>query len=273
MIHLPIKGDLLWIYACSFLIAILMAGVSFIGLRYRSLIYPTDDLIRTFVSNDVVNLFVGLPVLLGSMSVAWRGKLIGLLCWVGALFFVFYNYIAYVFAMPLNWAFLLHLLLTMLSVYTFIGLVTNIDGKVVQQRLSGAVPEKLAGGVLTGLGLLFLVRVISMVVNAIISGHLLTRTELAVSISDFLITPAWIIVGILLWRSKELGYVTGLGMLFQGSMLFIALIIFLLLQPFLTTAPLAIADIVVIFTMGLICFIPFALFVRGAMAERRSSVE
>jgi len=72
---------------------------------------------------------------------------------------------------------------------------------------------------------------------------------------------------------KELGYVTGLGMLFQGSMLFIALIIFLLLQPFLTTAPLAIADIVVIFTMGLICFIPFALFVRGAMAERRSSVE
>jgi len=62
-------------------------------------------------------------------------------------------------------------------------------------------------------------------------------------------------------------------MLFQGSMLFIALIIFLLLQPFLTTAPLAIADIVVIFMMGLICFIPFALFVRGAMAERRSSVE
>jgi hypothetical protein len=69
------------------------------------------------------------------------------------------------------------------------------------------------------------------------------RTELAVSISDFLITPAWIIVGILLWRRKELGYVTGLGMLFQGSMLFIALISFLLLQPFLTTAPLVIADI------------------------------
>jgi hypothetical protein len=83
LINLPIKGDLLWIYVCSFLIAILMAVVSIIGLRYRSLIYPTDDLIRTFVSNDVVNLFVALPILLGSMSVAWRGKLIGLLCWVG----------------------------------------------------------------------------------------------------------------------------------------------------------------------------------------------
>jgi hypothetical protein len=249
-----------------------MAVVSIIGLRYRTLIYPTDDLIQTFVSNDVVNLFIGLPILLGSMSVAWRGKLIGLLCWVGALFFVFYNYIAYVFAMPLNWAFLLHLLLAMMSGYTFIGLVVSIDGKVVQQRLSGAVQEKLAGAVLAGLGLLFLVRVISIVVNAIISGTLLARTELAVSISDFLITPAWILVGILLWRRKELGYVAGLGMLFQGSMLFVALIIFLLLQPFLTTAPLVIADIVVILAIGLICFIPFALFVRGVIGEHRSSV-
>jgi hypothetical protein len=134
------------------------------------------------------------------------------------------------------------------------------------------VQEKLAGAVLAGLGLLFLVRVISIVVNAIISGTLLARTELAVSISDFLITPAWILVGILLWRRKELGYVAGLGMLFQGSMLFVALIIFLLLQPFLTTAPLVIADIVVIFAIGLICFIPFALFVRGVMGEHRRSV-
>src|SRR5512134_1119176 len=103
MINLPIKGDISLIYIFSFLIAILMAVVSIIGLRYRTLIYPTDDLIRTFVSNDVVNLCIGLPILLGSMWLAWRGKLIGLLCWVGALFFVLYNYIAYVFAMPLNW--------------------------------------------------------------------------------------------------------------------------------------------------------------------------
>lgn len=267
MINLPIKGDISLIYIFSFLIAILMAVVSIIGLRYRTLIYPTHDLIRTFAPNDVVNLFIGLPILPGSMWLAWRGKLIGLLCWVGALFFVFYNYIAYVFAMPLHWAFLFHLFLAMLGVYTLLGLIAEIDGKVLQERLRGAVPEKLAGGVLVGLGLLFLLRVISIVANTITHGGLLARAELAVSISDFLITPAWIIAGILLWRRKELGYVTGLGMLFQGSMLFIALITFLLLQPFLTTTPFAIADIAVISTMGLLCFIPFALFVRGVLAK------
>ena len=143
---LPVKGKLSLIYGASFLIAILMTIASIAGLRYRAVIYPTDELVRTFVPNDVVNLFIGLPILLGSMWLAWRGKLIGLLCWTGALFFVFYNYTAYVFAMPLNWAFPLHLVLMTLSAYALVALVAFIDGKAVQQRLSGSVPERFAGG-------------------------------------------------------------------------------------------------------------------------------
>jgi len=268
---LPIRRNLALIYALSFIIAILMAAASIAGLLYRTAIYPTDELLRSFVPNDVVNLFIGLPILLGSMWLARRGKLIGLLFWPGALFFVLYNYIVYVFAMPLNVAFLLHLALVTISVYPLIGLVASIDGKVVQQRLTGAVPERLAGGVLAGLGLLFFLRVIGVIVNALTSQTPIAETELALHISDFLITPAWVIGGVLLWQRKEFGYVIGLGLLFQASMLFIGLIIFLLLQPFLTTAPFVLADVVVIFTMGLICFIPFALFVRGVVSNRNSS--
>lgn len=268
-INLPVKGKLSLIFTFSFLIAILMMVASVAGLRYRALVYPTDELVRTFVSNDVVNLFIGLPILLGSMWFAWRGRLFGLLCWPGALFFVFYNYTAYVFAMPLNWAFPLHLTLMTSSLYALIGLVASIDGKVVQQRLSGAVPEKLAGGVLAGLGILFLLRGIGVLVSAISNGTTLLETELAVNIADFLTIPAWVIGGILLWQRKEFGYVIGLGLLFQGSMLFIALIIFLLLQPLLTNASFALVDVIVILVMGLICFIPFALFVRGVTANKK----
>lgn len=265
---LPVKGKLSLIYATSILIAILMATVSIAGVRYRTVIYPTEELLRAFVANDVVNLIIGLPILLGSMWLARRGKLSGLLCWPGALFFVLYNYLAYVFAMPLNWAFLVHLVLVMLSAYALIGLVASLDAKAVQQRLTGAVPEKFAGGVLAGLGFLFALRVIGIVVSAIFDSMSLPETELAVNIADFLTTPAWIVGGILLWRRNELGYVTGLGLLFQGSMLFIALIIVMLLQPILSTAPFAITDVIVIAVMGLIFFIPFALFVRGVMTNR-----
>ena len=71
---LPIRRDLTLTYALSFIIAILMAAASVAGLLYRTDIYPTEELLRTFVSNDVVNLFIGLPILLGSMWLARRGN-------------------------------------------------------------------------------------------------------------------------------------------------------------------------------------------------------
>jgi hypothetical protein len=260
---LPLRRNLTLMYTLSFIITILMAVASVAGILYQTIIYPTDELLQSFLPTDAAILFIGLPVMLGSMWLTWRGKLIGLLFWPGALFFVLYNYIVYVFAMPLNVAFLLHLALVTLSVYTLIGLVASIDGKVVQKGLTSAVPERLAGGVLAGLGLLFFLRVVVVMVNALIGQTPISETELALHASDFLIAPAWVVCGVLLWRRIEFGYVTGLGLLFQASMLFIGLIIFLLLQPFLTAAPFVLVDVVVIFTMGLICFIPFALFVRG----------
>jgi hypothetical protein len=263
---LPIRCDLTLSYVLSLAIAILMAVASVAGLLRRTVIYPTDELLRAFVPNDVVNILIGLPILLGSMCLARRDKLIGLLFWPGALFYVLYNYLIYVFAMPLNVAFLLHLVLVTMSVYTLIGLIAGIDGKPVSQRLAGTVPERLAGGVLAGLGLLFLLQVIGAILTSLSSQTSVAETELALHVSDFMIAPALIIGGVLLWQRKEFGYVIGLGLLFQISMLFIALIVVLLLQPLLTTAPFALVDVIVVAIMGLVCFVPFGIYVRGVAA-------
>lgn len=67
---LPIKRDLTLVYAFSLIVAILMAAASITGILYRTVIYPTDELLRAFVPNDVVNLFVGLPILIVSMLLA-----------------------------------------------------------------------------------------------------------------------------------------------------------------------------------------------------------
>jgi O-antigen/teichoic acid export membrane protein len=48
-------------------------------------------------------------------------------------------------------------------------------------------------------------------------------------------------------------------------MLFVALLIFFILQPFLTATPFPVTDFIVIAVMGLVCFIPFGLFVRGVL--------
>lgn len=266
----PIKGSLTYVYASSLLIATLTVVATVSALLYRDNFYPTEALVHAFVPNDVVILFIGLPILLGSMWAARRGNLLGLLFWPGALFFGLYNNIGYVFTLPLTWGFLLHLLLAVLSVYALISLVTSIDGAEVQQRLSGEVSEKVCGGVLAGFGLLFLLRAMIVMIDALLTGSALPETDLAVNVPDTLISPALMIVGIALWRHKALGYVAGLGLLFQASMLFVGLIVFLLLQPILTTAPFVLSDVIVVFVMGLICSIPFALFIRGVNRKRTS---
>jgi hypothetical protein len=37
------------------------------------------------------------------------------------------------------------------------------------------------------------------------------------------------------------------------------------LQPFLTDAPFALGDVIVLSIMGLVCFVPFGLFMRGVL--------
>ena len=266
---MPSKQKLRLAYLSSFTIVLVVTIASIAGILSQASIYPTEELRRNFMPNDVVNLLIGVPILLGSMWFTYRGKLIGLLLWPGALLFVFYNYLAYLFAVPFSEIYLLYLILVALSAYTFIGLIAVIDRAFVKNQLQGQVPERLAGGIISGLGLLFLIRVVAVLVLAIINETVITRIELSVLIADFLISPALIIGGILLWRKKALGYVSGTGFLFQLSMLFVGLIIFMILQPVITRADFILMDVIVVFIMGLVCFIPFGLFIRGVMSATR----
>jgi hypothetical protein len=260
---LPTTGSLAPAYVSSLVVALLLTLVSAIGLLFQSAIYPTEELAQSFVVTDLVNLVIGVPILLGSMGLARQGKLIGLLFWPGALLFAVYHSIAYVYALPLSWIFLLYVLLLVLSVYTMIGLVAGIDGEAVGKRLRSRVPERLAGGVLIGLGVFSLLRNLAVLAGAIPSQAAIPATELGVMISDSILIAAWIIGGVLLWRRQALGYVGGTGLLFQGSMLFIGLIVWMVLTPRMTGAPFVLTDLVVVLIMSLICFVPFALFLRG----------
>jgi hypothetical protein len=265
--HLPIKCKLTLLYAFSLVIAALVAAASIAGLLYPEMIYPDEDLLQSFMPNDVVHLVIGLPILLGSILLTWRGKLIGLLFWPGALFFIFYTYIVYVLSMPLNWAAMSHITLVTLSAYTMVALLASIDAAAVQQLLTGAVPARAGGGVLTGLGILVFVRVVVMFGSTITNQAAISPTEFALNVVDFMIAPAWILGGLLLWRKQALGYVIGLGLLFQASMLFIGLVFLIIFAPFISTAQFVLSDVLVVLVMGLVCFIPFGLFVRGVLSK------
>jgi hypothetical protein len=267
MNSIPVTRNLTLAYTLSLVVAGLLAATSLAGLLFQNSLYPTPELRRSFVSNDAVNLFIGLPILLGSLGLARRGRLVGLLFWPGALLFAIYNFIAYTVAMPFSLMVVPYLAMVILSGYTLIRLLTSIDAAAVQQHLRGRVPERLAGGMLAGFGVLFFLRGIGVVANALSSQTPLAGPELGTLVADFVTTPAWVAGGVLLWRSQAFGYLTGAGLLFQASMLFIGLLVFFILQPFLTGAPFAVNDFVVILGMGLVFFVPFGLFGRGILTK------
>ncbi len=258
-------------YKVSAIIAILMAIVDISGLLFLAAIYPTDDVLRTFVANDVVNLLIGLPILIGSMWLSWRGKLIGLLLWPGTLLYVLYNYTAYLFGLPVNWTLMIYLVLVLLSAITVTRLIMSIDGFSVRGQLDGLVFEKLSGGFLFVFGVLFLLRAVSLIADGITHQTVILPTEFSVLIADIILSALRIMGGVLLFKRSPLSYVNGLGLLFSAIILFAGLIMYLLLQPILAGVPFVVSDVIIIIVMGLIFCISFALFVRGVISSERST--
>ncbi len=266
---LPLRHDLTGAYARSLMIALLMAFASAAGLLYRSALYPTEELYLSFVPSDLFNLAVGLPILIGSMWLARRGSLSGLLSWPAALFYVLYVYVPYLIAVPFNVLSLLYLILVMLSVYTMIGLVASINGEVVRQRLIAFVPARASAAILIGLAILIIVRQAAMIASALNSRAPFDIIELASWIADFIVAvPALLLVGIQLWRRRALGYTAGAGLLLGYALLALSVIPFFFVQARFNDAPLDIGGLAAILVMTALCIIPFTSFMRGAASGR-----
>lgn len=87
-------------------------------------------LLPGFLGQDVFNLLVGVPLLLGSLWFARRGSLVGLLFLPGTLF-----YALYLTGAPFSVLFLVYVSLVTPSAFSSIGIVSSIDGEEVR-RLS-----------------------------------------------------------------------------------------------------------------------------------------
>ncbi len=267
---LPVTRDLTLAYANSLLIAFLMAITSVAGLLYGTTLYLTEEMLLVKLPTDLFTLIVGLPILIGSMWLARRGNLLGLLCWPGALFYVLYLYLAYAIGVPFNVLFLAYVALVTLSAYTIIGLGASIDAEAVRQRLAGAVPARLAGGILIIVSVLFILINLANIVNALTRPTPDYLLDFPVWIADFsVLAPAWLVGGFLMWQRKTLGYVAGVGLLLLSSMMFVGPIFALVFPIFYSGSPVDVTGILFMLVAGLICFIPFALFVRGIVSSDR----
>src|SRR5689334_14774379 len=116
--------------AVSLTIAIVLATVSVLGFVRglgglygdpTSALGPTPStsgvLVPGFLAQDVFNLVVGVPLLLGVLWFVRGGNTVATLLWPGAQFYVLYTFAIYLIGAPFSGLFLLYALLVALSGY------------------------------------------------------------------------------------------------------------------------------------------------------------
>lgn len=260
---LPTKLNLNFVYICTIIIVTLMILVSIIGLLFQSELYP-KELSVGFVSNDIFNLIVGLPIIIVSMLLTKKGKLVGLLCYPGALFYIIYIYMTYLLGLPFNLLFIPYLILVTLSIYTIIGLIASIDSEHVRQKLKAYVPIRTAGAILFTIACLVIIYQTYSITITLIKQSKVDQIMIAQWIVDLVFaSPPFIIIGFFMMRRKAIGYVTGISLLLFSSVIFIGVVPFLIVESILTNNPVDVIGILVVLASSMVCFIPLLFFIRG----------
>lgn len=261
------KSTTTWIISLA--VAILMVVLSAAGLIFPDRLYPSEELVQSFLVNDAINLLFGLPVLLLPMWFTRRGSLFALLCWPGALLYNLYNYTAYVFGMPLSLLTLLYVAIVILCAYGFYDLLTGVNNLAVQVKMEGAVPRRLGGWLLVFFGAAFFLRSVGLLYQVIMGQQTLAMADIGVVIADLVLSIITFTGGVLLHRQRASGYTLSVGLLYAVSMLFIGLLLILAVQPLLTATSFVLADFIVVAVMTVVWLIPAGLYLRRAKCATR----
>ena len=262
--QLPLNGNPSFFMLLSAAVALIMTFSSGLGFLFPDVFYPDPGLLEQYLANDLVNIILGLPLFVAALVLTRRGKLLGLLLLPGALIYVIYNYIGYALGRPWNWITIINLGLVVLGFIALFLLLKGINHRAVMEQLEGRVGRKISGWILVFFGLAFIALAVSTLIKGIQAGTIPPLGENAVSVADIVVSLGWVAGGIALLRKKPLGYSTGLGLLVAASFLFMGLILFFFIAPLVAGRAFDWIEVITVFAMGLICFIPTILFWRGA---------
>jgi hypothetical protein len=160
--------------------------------------------------NDIVTLVVGVPLLVVSAWLAFRGSLRGQLLLTGILGFFLYTYISMCMLTSFNALFLVYVALFALSLYAFILCMMSFDLATLPQHFSERLPRGWIAGLLFVIGgflsLAWLGKVVPPLMQNLTPALENTTTFVIQTMDLSLIVPLAVLAGILLLRRSAWGY-------------------------------------------------------------------
>jgi hypothetical protein len=219
-------------YTLSVIIAIL-AGIASAGGIFVKNLYRDNSLVSAaYQGNDIVTLFLAVPLMIISMTLSRRGSEKALLVWIGTMGYMLYNYIFYLYGANFNVLFLVYVALFTLSIYALIFSISKINAGEISRKFSTHTPVKFISGFLMFFGVLLGVLWIALSLSFVFTGKVppqITQTDHPTGVvfaSDLsLLIPAVILSSVLLWKRHAWGYVLGIIVMVKAITYGLALIV------------------------------------------------
>ncbi len=142
----------------TILLVISLTIVSIAGI-FLSGTYERDSasMAAQGIGQDLVDLFLGVPLLLITFFFASKGRRIATLLYGGILFYIMYSFIIYCFGVHFNQFFLLYCLTLGLSLYGFLLFVSSLLQQDVSSWFDNAPVKLVSGYIIASVALVFMV--------------------------------------------------------------------------------------------------------------------
>ena len=182
--------------------------------------YDTVSSAAQVQGNDLITLVVGLPLLIVSTWLAFRGSLRGKLVLTGTLGFFLYTYMSMSSLASYNALFLIYVAIFTLSLYAFVISIMSFDLNTLPQSFSEKLPHGWIVGMMFLVGGFLLLAWLGRIIPPLLQNGtpvLDNTTTLVIQFMDLgLIVPMAFLGGFLLLRRKAWGYLLSSIMLTKG---------------------------------------------------------
>lgn len=195
--------------ALSIIITLLAAIAAAGGLLIENLYNDNAFVKLTWHSNDIITLFIVVPLLVLSIYLTQKGFQRWLMVLMGLIGYVFYNFAFYLFGAAFNIFFLIYAALVSVSAITLFIQLSGSEINNLSTKFFEKTPVKWISAYLFLISLMLLSLELSMILPFLTSGKIpdtIKLTGLSTSIVfalDFsIVIPVSIIAAVLLWQRR-----------------------------------------------------------------------
>ncbi|MHC1774943.1 MAG: hypothetical protein AB9834_05960 [Lentimicrobium sp.] len=261
------------LFAISFALLTFMIVQSLGGIIISDLYYDSDEIIASWRGNDLVTLFIAVPVFILAIIYTQKASVFAKYTWFAMLFYTFYNNCYYLFGASLNYFFFIYIAIFILSLISILIVAANFYILPIESDFNSSNTLRIAvvislfifGIIMSGMWVSEYVKFAFYGIKPVIPGmnegyRIVAAMDLAIQV------PVMFIGAVMLWRRKALGYLLSFVSTISNTVYIVVLLVFC---PFAEKAGLVKAwdGFLLFFLLFILCLISSTLFFRNTLQK------